>query len=367
MSLDSGVKVGHETLRRQLRAIFDAWGMSPDQSEPTADVMVETDLRGIDSHGISMLASYDAHRRSGRLNLHPKRRLVRESATTALVDADAGLGHPISVYGMGLAVEKALAAGVGVVTVRNSHHFGAAGIYAESAARRGCIGLVTSTTRTLAMVPTRGADAVLGTNPIAFSAPARRNAPFLLDMATTTSAIGKVRIRRQRNQPLPVGWVIDAKGRPVTDADAATENLFGAAPQGGLTPLGGTYESGSHKGYGLAMMAQILSGVLAGGSFSPIRTRTQRPNEPDNIAHFFMAIDPRAFRPDTEFEDDLDRMTDILHATRPADPGDPVLVAGDPELAERGRRLVDGIPLSEPLIDLVRTAARDCNAPFLLD
>lgn len=114
------------------------------------------------------------------------------------------------------------------------------------------------------------------------------------------------------------------------------------------------------------MMAHILSGVLAGGSFSPIRAKTQGPSEPDNIAHFFMAIDPRAFRTDTEFEDDLDQIIDILHGTRPADPRNPVLVAGDKERAERERRLANGIPFPRSLIDSAKAIAEDCNASFLL-
>jgi len=366
MNSPSSINVPHDTLCRQLRVIFDAWGMPPDQSEPTVQVMTETDLRGIDSHGIAMLDSYNRLRRSGRLNLHPKRRIVRETAATALVDADAGLGHPISIYAMGLAADKALEAGAGVVTVNNSHHFGAAGIYTEVAVRRGCIGMATTTTRMIAMVPTWGADAVLGTNPIAFAAPTRRNGTFLLDMATTTSALGKVRVRQQRNLPLPVGWAVDDNGAPVTEADFVIKNIFGSGAKGGLTPLGGTYESGSHKGYGLAVMVQILSGVLAGGSFAPVRSKTQGPNEPDNIAHFFFAIDPRAFRTGSDFEDDMDQMIDILHSTRPADPANPVLIAGDRERGERERRLVGGIPLPGALIDTVRATAEECNAPFLL-
>ena len=366
MNASSSINVAHETVRRQLRVIFDAWGMPPEQSEPSVEVMAETDLRGIDTHGIVMIDNYNLLRRAGRLNVDPKRRILRESATTALVDADAGLGHPISVFAMGLAVDKALAGGVGVVTVRNSHHFGAAGIYAEKAALRGCIGMVTTTTRMMAMVPTWGADAVLGTNPIALAAPAGRKDCFLLDMATTTSALGKMQTRLHRNLPLPIGWAVDENGAPVTDPGAARKNIFGGGGKGGLTPLGGTYESGSHKGYGLAMMVQILSGVLAGASFSPICFKRQGPSEPNNIGHFFLAIDPHAFRTGTDFEDEMGQVIDVLHATRPADPAQGVLIAGDKERAERERRLAGGIPLPGPLIELVRATAKECNAPFLL-
>jgi len=144
------------------------------------------------------------------------------------------------------------------------------------------------------------------------------------------------------------------------------KNIFGGGGKGGLTPLGGTYESGSHKGYGLAMMVQILSGVLAGASFSPICFKRQGPSEPNNIGHFFLAIDPHAFRTGTDFEDEMGQVIDVLHATRPADPAQGVLIAGDKERAERERRLAGGIPLPGPLIELVRATAKECNAPFLL-
>ena len=206
------------------------------------------------------------------------------------------LGHPVGVMAMTLAVDKALAHGMGGVGVFNSHHFGAAGVYARLAADRGVLGMVASSARSVVMVPTRGAAPVLGTNPLAFSAPARRNRPFVLDMATTTVAANKVKVYDLNRKPLPEGWVVDERGRPVTDAALAMDYLF-KRPEGGLTPLGGAPEMGSHKGYGLAMMAKILGATLTGGSFSPLRNRDgTRPDEPDNIGHFFLAIDPKAFR-----------------------------------------------------------------------
>ena len=182
-----------------------------------------------------------------------------------------------------------------VVSVFNSHHFGAAGCYSRIAADRGAIGMVTSSTRGVTMVPTFGAEPVMGTNPLAFAAPARRNAPFELDMATTTVAAGKVKVYKLNHKPLPAGWVVDEKDQTVTDPSEAFGYVFDQ-PEGGITPLGGTREVGGHKGYGLAVMVHILGGALAGASFSPIRNKTQKPSDPHNIGHFFLAIDPRAFR-----------------------------------------------------------------------
>jgi LDH2 family malate/lactate/ureidoglycolate dehydrogenase len=263
-------------------------------------------------------------------------------------------------------VDKCLEAGVGVVTVVNSHHFGAAGCYSRIAADRGVIGMVTSATRGVTMVPTFGAEPVLGTNPLAFAAPARRNAPFQLDMATTTVAAVKVKVYKVNHKPLPPGWVVDADGKTVTDETQAFGYVFDKK-DGGITPLGGTHDAGSHKGYGLGVMVHILAGTLAGASFSPIRNKTQKPSDPHNIGHFFLAIDPRAFRAPGEFEDDLDQVIDTLHGARPADPARPVMVAGDPEAATKVERLRDGVPVPEDLLEQLRAVAKSASVPFVLE
>lgn len=352
-------------IHQQLVSVFRAWGMSDAHAETTAEMMLETDLRGVDSHGISMLPTYDREFRSGRLNMRPLFKIVREGSAFALIDADASLGHPVSVYAMNLAVDKCRETGVAAVSVFNSHHFGAAGCYSRIAAERGVIGMVTSATRGVSLVPTFAAEPVMGTNPLAFAAPARRNPPFQLDMATTTVAAGKVKVHKLHHRPLPPGWVVDGDGRAVTDPEEAFRYVF-ERPEGGITPLGGTRELGGHKGYGLAVMVHVLGGTLSGGSFSPIRNRTQKPSDPHNIGHFFLAIDPRAFRAGGEFEDDLDQVIDVLHGARRADPAQPVLVAGDPEMATRSERLQGGVPIPDDLMDQLRAVAKSAGGPFVL-
>ncbi len=354
-----------ETIRAQLAAILEAWGMPPDHVSTTADVMLETDLIGVDSHGISMLTMYDQMHHAGQLNMRSKPRVVRETPVTALIDADAGLGHVVSVMAMNIAIDKCFENGVGVVSVFNSHHFGAAGYYASIAATRGVIGMVMTATRGITVVPTFGAEPVIGTNPIAFAAPARRNPPFLLDMATSTTAGNKVKVYALNSWKLPEGWIVDEQGRAVTDSTEAMHYVFDRA-LGGLTPLGGSRELGSHKGYGLAAMVHILGGVLSGGSFSPIRNRTQQASEPDNIGHFFLAIDPKAFRTPGAFEDDLDQVIDVLHGTKRADPDQPVLVAGDPERTTRAERLTNGIPIPQTLKRQIKSIAESAHAAYLL-
>jgi len=361
------MNVASEKVRAQIVALLDAWGMSPERSRITAEVMVETDLAGVDSHGVSMLMDYEKSKIAGKLNLKADIRTVKESAVTALIDADAGFGHPASVMAMSLAIEKAKAMGVGVVTVFNSHHFGAAGYYAAMASKEGLVGMVTSATRTMAVVPTRAKGPVLGTNPIAFAAPAKRNAPFRLDMATSSVANNKIKVYELNGKKLPAGWVLDGRGDAVTDPAIALDIVYGKTKTGGgQSPLGGTEEMSSYKGYGLALMGHILGGTLSGGSFSPIRVKTQKPGDPDRLGHFFLAIDPKAFRPAGAFEDDLDAVIDVLHATPPLDPARPVLVAGDPERVAREKRLREGIPMPDALLKKIKDVCERSRVKFIL-
>lgn len=360
------VNVPIERVRQQIASVLGAWGMDADLVHTTVEAIIYADLAGIDSHGVSMLTTYERYWTKGQVNFRARPRIVRENAVTALVDAGAGLGHPAAVMGMELANSKALSMGIGVVSVFNSHHFGPTGYYAALAPKRGLIGLVTSSTRTVNVVPTRSSVPVLGTNPIAFAAPARRNRPFLLDMATSTVAGNKVKVYDLNHKPLPPGWVLDERGEPIRDAALAMDYIMNR-DVGGITPLGGTAEMANHKGYGLSVMVQILGSTLAGGSFSPIRDRTQQGSDPDNIGHFFMAIDPKAFRPEGAFEDDLDAVIDELHQAPAADPALPVLVAGDPEVLQSEQRLRDGIPLPQTLTDKLRGVCERCGVPFVLE
>ena len=357
-----------DRVRAQIAAILAAWGMPEDLRATTVEAMTYADLAGIDSHGLSMLMMYEGGLHAGKLELAARPRVVREGPATALLDAGAGLGHPAGVKAMRLAIEKALAVGVGAVAVRNSHHFGAAGYYAAMAPERGLLGLVASSTRDVTVIPTRGTVPVLGTNPLAFAAPAGRNRPFLLDMSTSTAAANKVKVYELNGRPVPVGWVLDERGAPVTDPARAMDLVWRrtAARGGGLTPLGGAEETGSHKGYGLGVMVQLLASTLAGASFSPVRRRDRGPDAPDDIGHLFLALDPRAFRGEGEFEQDADVVLDALRACPAADPALPVLVAGDPEAAARAARAEGTLPVPAALAERIRAICDRCGAAFLL-
>ena len=347
------------------RAILVAWGMADDAAAETAHLLVETDLRAIDSHGVSMLPMYEQMHRNGTLNMRPVPRVVRETPVMALLDADRGLGHPVASDAMRLACDKARAMGIGAVGVRNSHHFGATGLYAEMAAQQGLIGFVTSSTSVAGVIPTHGANPLLGTNPIAFAAPGATQGPFLLDMSTSTVAVNKVKVYALNDKPLPAGWVVDGRGRTVLDSAQALA-MCHAQKEGGLMPLGGETERGGHKGYGLAVMVQILSSALTGGSFSPVRNASATGPVPHNIGHFFLAIDPAAFRDAGEFERDVDEVLGVLKSSQPADAATPVQVAGDPERSARATRAVEGVPMPDSLLAQLRSIAGNAGVPYNL-
>ncbi|MBI3515327.1 MAG: Ldh family oxidoreductase [Proteobacteria bacterium] len=343
----------------QIKAILGAWGMAEPALSITARVMLWADLRGIDSHGISMIAaSYRRMRDAGILNFAPKIEAVVDLPSIATLDGGGGLGHYPSVRAMELAIGKCRKTALAAVTVRNSNHYGAAGYYAAMAAEAGLIGISMTGVHVAATVPTFGAEPRFGTNPIAFAAPAGRNPPFVLDMATSTVAVGKLVLAARAGKTLPVGWSVDEQGQPLTDPKRARELRR-------MTPLGATRDLGSHKGYGLAMMVEILCSTLSGAIYAPTRPPS-KPGDPYNVGHFFLALDPGAFRDKADFNDDLDAMIDCLHATKPVDPAQPVLVAGDPETAMEIKRTAEGIPLSSVLVDELRDIARAANAEFTL-
>jgi LDH2 family malate/lactate/ureidoglycolate dehydrogenase len=360
------IAVPVDAVRRQIAGVLAAWGMAAELRETTVEAMLYADLAGIDSHGLSMLMMYEEGVRAGKLDLRARPRVVRDGPATALVDAGAGLGHPAAVMAMRLAIDKALAVGIAAVGVRNSHHFGAAGYYARLAPARGLLGLVTSSTRDVTVIPTRGTVPVLGTNPIAFAAPAGRNRPFLLDMSTSTVAANKVKVHELTGTPVPPGWVLDDRGAAVTDPGLAMDFVW-RREGGGLTPLGGTAEMGSHKGYGLGVMVQLLSSTLTGASFSPVRKATRGTDAPDDIGHLLVAVDPRAFREEGAFEADADTVLDALHRTPPADPALTVLVAGDPEATAQTRRAGGTLPVPPALAARIRGVCERCGAPFVLE
>ena len=349
----------YEKHRAQIEAILIAWGMIPAHAATTADVLSYADLCGIDSHGMSMLPPYDKNRRGGILNIGADPRIERETPVSALVDAGGGLGHPAGKLAMQTAIAKAKAIGMATVIVRNTAHYGACGYYTNMAAQAGLIGMSTTTTPGISVAPTGGAIGRLGTDPWSMSAPGAPGKPFLLDMATATVATGKVRNKANEKQPVPNGWLMDRHGQPSNDPLDLLER------KGYLTSLGGTPEGASHKGYGLAAMARIMSAGLAG---APLLLPPEQASQPPtgSLGHFFFALDPGLFRDAEEFKADIANFCDSLRATPPVDPAKPVLVAGDPERATAARRMQEGIPVGPGLLAQVRALADASGAKWIL-
>jgi LDH2 family malate/lactate/ureidoglycolate dehydrogenase len=350
----------YETHRAQLRAILLAWGMAEDNAEITSEILSWADLHGVDSHGMSMIPGYDGLRRSGRAKMDARPEIVRETPVSALVDGGGGLGHVPAHFAMSVAIAKARAVGMAIATTRNSAHFGAAGYYSLMAARQGLIGMSCTSASGIQVAPTFGKQARLGTDPWSFAAPSADGVPFLLDMATTTVAAGRIRNKANEGLPTPDGWVLDADGNPSNDPLVAKQK------GGFLTSLGGSPENSSYKGYGLATMVNILASCLSGATLITDPMHTKKPQGMD-IGHFFMAIDPSIMRPSDDFQSDVARFLGDLRATTPIDPARPVMVAGDPQWKYAEARMRDGIPVGHGLLNQVRQIAQAAAAPWLLD
>jgi len=326
--------------------VFERLGVPGGDAHIAADVLVMADLRGIDSHGVARLRRYADGLRNGAVIAQPHETVVTETPATALIDAGGGLGHPVSHRAMERAIQKAKEYGSGFVTVRNSNHYGIAGYYAMMALQHDCIGM-SMTNAGVLVVPTFGRNAMLGTNPIAVAAPAGRERPFVLDMATSTVTRGKLEVYNRLEEPIPLGWATDESGAPTTDAGRVLENSRRRAG-GGLLPLGGAGELLSgHKGYGLALWTEIFCALLSGAAYADLvypRAADGKPL-PSQIGHFFGVWRVDAFRPVDEFKAAMDDLQRRLKGTPKAEGEDRVYIHGEKEYEETERRTREGIPL----------------------
>src|SRR5215475_12556917 len=346
---DAPIIVKHERLADFIASVLEAMKMSPKNARLSADFMVRTDLRGVDSHGIGMLPKYVEWTDLGFIDPAAEPTLVRDDLATGLVDGQKGLGHPASVMAMELAIAKAATFGMGIVAVRNSNHFGACANYSMMALERGMIGLAFTNSPFVAMAPTFGRKPMMGTNPISVAAPSGSREPYVLDMATTTTvAVGKLSIAVRWGKPIPEGWGLDEQAHPTSDPKKVLASRL-------LSPLGGSRELGGHKGYGLGVLVDILSGVLSGAVYGDVLDRKGlRGQKLTNTGHCFAAIDIKRFRPLEEFTADMDDMLGALQDTPTAEGHERVLTAGQPEAETERHRRVTGIPIAPVL-------AQQCN------
>ncbi len=361
------LRVDADTLRRFCRRAFQAWDVPEADAAIAADVLVTADLRGIDSHGVVRLKRYLDGLRTGVMVARPRIEVARETPATALIDGGAGLGQPIGVRGMRLAMEKAEEVGAGFVAVRNSNHFGIAGYYAMMALERGLIGISMTNSETL-VVPTFGKKAMLGTNPISVAVPTQGERPFVLDMATSVMPVGKLQLYNLVGKPIPKGWATDERGLTTTDVGRVVQNLK-EHRGGGILPLGGEGEKlGGHKGYGLALLVDILSGVLSGAGYAD----TVYPEDgerplPSNIGHLFGALKIEAFRPLEEFKRSMDDLIRRLKSSPKAEGQSRIYIHGEKEWEMEEERRQKGIPLHPKVVTLLEEIAEELDIPPLLD
>ncbi|MBB5622591.1 LDH2 family malate/lactate/ureidoglycolate dehydrogenase [Pedobacter cryoconitis] len=336
-------------LRNFTKSVFLKMGCSATDADLATDVLLRSDLRGIDSHGVARLSGYIRLWEKERINATPNIRVVHETPTTATVDGDAGLGLVVAPFAMKVAMEKAAIYGSGWVAVKNSNHFGIAGYHALLAVEKDMIG-ISMTNASPLVAPTYANERLLGTNPMCYAFPAGKYPPVVVDMATAAAANGKLEIAQRTNQPIPGGWAQDKNGQGTTDPNALKNG-------GSLLPLGSDKDHGSHKGYGLSATVDILTAVLSGANYGPWVPPFVAFLEPsanpvgEGLGHFFGAMRIDGFRPAQDFKDHLDNWIERFQSAETIDPAKRVIIPGEPEYAFEQERKLSGIPLVEPVVN----------------
>jgi LDH2 family malate/lactate/ureidoglycolate dehydrogenase len=344
-------------LKSFVSAILEKVGVAPADAAVVADVLVAADLRGIESHGVARLESYYVSRiRAGQLVAKPEVTTVRETATSLVVDAGNGLGHPTAKATMERILAKAQESGSAFGAVRNSNHYGIAGYYAMMALDRNMIGIA-STNSVRYGAPTFGRDIMLGTNPLAFAIPAKNEPAFVLDFATTTVPRGKLEVYSRKEKQLNPGWAIDADGNETRDPQVALE--------GALLPLGGYgVDNGGHKGYGLGLLVDILCGVLSGGAFGndlPLPSDGPRLGA---ISHFFAAFRIDGFRDPEQFKADMDAELRAFKDSAKSPGQDRIYVAGEIEHEKTAYNREHGVPVHVKVWNGLEKLAGEFGIPF---
>ncbi len=330
-------------LHRYARAAMIAAGTSGENADLVADVLVAADVRGVNTHGVVRLGPYYVQPMlDGVIDGRAHETDALDAGIALTVDAHNGLGHPVSARTMRRVVERAASGGCAFAVVRNSNHFGIAAYYAMLAIERGLIGVAMTNTTSFA-VPTFGREALLGTNPVSIAIPGAGTDSFVLDMATTTVAYGKIETARRLGHALEPGWAVDAQGDPTTDPAAAMG--------GALLPLGGYgTASGGHKGYGLSVLVDLLCGALAGSAFGRARGRGGEPLRGGRVGHFFCAFDPARFGDPQRIAADVSALLDELRTSQPANGFTRVYAPEDKERAAIADHRANGIPFDDAAI-----------------
>ncbi len=340
-------------LRDFVARALESRGVVQSDAAKVAALMVEADVYGYGTHGVFRLRQYLARLAGGGCNPAPNITVAEETVATAVIDGDDGLGHLAMSAARDLAIEKARAAGIGWVGVRRGNHAGPLALYVRPQAEAGLLGMAAAVGSANHVPPYGGSDLLIGTNPIAFSAPADGPDPFVFDMATTVAAMGKIKTMLQQGQPMPEGWMVGRDGKPLTDPARKSEGF--------LLPIGGP------KGFGLSVVIGLLAGALNGAAFgSDVVDFTKDTTSSTNTGQFVAALDPKAFGMGDDFPGIAARIFAEMRASAPLPGHDPVRLPGDGKTAFAQARQTTGLPLNPALRADLNTLAADCgiDPPF---
>ena len=347
--------ISEKALRAFMERAFEREGFTAEDARTIADVLMQADLFGIESHGAQRMMYYHQNIRSGSVDTKAQMEIVRETPVSVLLDAHFAMGQLAGVRAMNLAIQKAKSTGVGIACVRNSSHFGIAGYYTLMAEKEGMASFSMTNTGPI-MVPTFGREMMLGTNPIAFCMPADP-VPFWFDASTTVVTLGKVEVHAKRAKAMPEGWTVGADGKTCTDAGKMNASILSGG-KGGILPLGGEGEMlGGHKGYGLGVMVEALTGVLAQGLVCPEMSGAHG----DHTSHFFMAFDPAMFGDSSDIRARMSAYLQLLRESEKAEGCSRIYTAGEKAFEAKSLRMAHGIPVEENTLRELDSIAEDLS------
>jgi LDH2 family malate/lactate/ureidoglycolate dehydrogenase len=345
-------RVGAAPLASFIARAFEACGFPSSDAERVAALMIEADLRGSDTHGVIRLPLYLRRLRAGGINPRPNIRILQDKSATALVDGDNGIGHLVMRFATMTAIEKASRSGIAWVGARMSNHAGPAALYAMMPLAHDMIGIYLAVGSNNHLPPWGSNENLLGTNPLAVAVPADQEPPIVLDMAPTVAAFGKVRLKMQRGEDMPVGWMIGRDGKPLTDPKRAEEGL--------LLPIG------DYKGYGLSLIIGLLAGILNDAAFGrEVIDFVKEPGKATNTGHVIVAVSVEAFAPAANFKRSVDAAIRAMRAAERLPGVERIWLPGEQSHLERQDRMRNGIPMPKPLRDSLDVVARDLGITSL--
>ena len=343
-----------DVLRKFTEDIFIKLGVPEEDAKITVDVLLAANRRGINSHGVARLKRYVGYIKDNKMTPKTELSIIKETPVSILASANNGIGQVAGYKTMNMVINKAKENGLCFATVKESNHYGIAGYYSMMALKYDLLGISLTNSAPL-VLPTFGKQAILGTNPLSIAAPTKNERPFVLDMATSTVPRGKLEVYNRMGKQIPDAWATDEKGNPSTDAAKILDNMLNRKG-GGLLPLGGAMEEmGSHKGYGLSAMVDILSGVLSGGAFGSIIYSNKQAA---GVCHFFGAINPDIFTSKDEFKENMDKFIGIMRDSEKAEGKDKIYIAGEKEFSKEDEQ-EETVSISNKVVENLKEIGND--------